>query len=110
MSKINWIEISSINEISKFKNNYIVIFKHSTQCIVSKIVFLRFKSSYNDDLNILNFIYVDVIKMRNISNDIANKYDVYHESPQLILLKDDKVLHHSSHADIKFSNLNDYVT
>ena len=77
MSKINWIEISSINEIPKFKNNYIVIFKHSTQCIVSKI---------------------------------ANKYDVYHESPQLILLKDDKVLHHSSHADIKFSNLNDYVT
>jgi len=109
MAKINWIEINSINDISKSNNNYIIIFKHSPRCIVSKIVFKRFELEFTDNLSIQKYIYIDVITMKKLSNDISVKYNVYHESPQLLLIKEDEVLYHSSHSDIKFSNLNDYL-
>jgi bacillithiol system protein YtxJ len=47
--------------------------------------------------------------MKGLSNVIANKYNVFHESPQLILLNNDKVLYHTSHSDINFSSLNDHI-
>jgi bacillithiol system protein YtxJ len=109
MAKINWIEINCINDIPKSNNNYIVIFKHSPRCIVSKIVFKRFELEFTDNLSIQKYIYIDVITMKKLSNDISVKYNVYHESPQLLLIKEDEVLYHSSHSDIKFSNLNDYL-
>ncbi|KRO87679.1 MAG: bacillithiol system redox-active protein YtxJ [Bacteroidetes bacterium] len=109
MAKINWIEINSLDDITKLRDNYIVIFKHSPRCVVSKIVFTRFEFAFHENLNIQKYIYIDVIKTKELSKNISNKYSVYHESPQLILLKDDEVLHHSSHSDIKFSNLNNYI-
>jgi len=47
--------------------------------------------------------------MRDLSYEIAFKYSVYHESPQLILLKNEKVLYHTSHSNINFSILKDYI-
>ena len=110
MSKINWIEINSINEVPKSKDNNIVIFKHSPRCIISKIIFKRFELAFNRKLNIHNYIYIDVVRMKGLSNVIADKYNVFHESPQLILINNDKVLYHTSHSDINFSSLNDHIT
>ncbi|HIF85123.1 MAG TPA: DUF2847 family protein, partial [Flavobacteriaceae bacterium] len=64
MSKLNWIEIKSINQIPKSSNNYILIFKHSPRCIISKMTLFRFENAYDQDVNISYFMYVDVIKMR----------------------------------------------
>ena len=62
MSKINWIEINSINEVPKSKDINVVIFKHSPRCIISKIVYKRFELAFNKKLNIHNYIYIDVVK------------------------------------------------
>jgi bacillithiol system protein YtxJ len=109
MSKLNWIEIKSINQIPKSSNNYILIFKHSPRCIISKMTLFRFENAYDQDVNISYFMYVDVNKMRDLSDEIAFKYSVCHESPQLILLKNEKVLYHTSHSNINFSILKDYI-
>ncbi|MEO2143629.1 MAG: monothiol bacilliredoxin BrxC family protein, partial [Flavobacteriaceae bacterium] len=60
MSKLNWIEIKSINQIPKSSNNYILIFKHSPRCIISKMTLFRFENAYDQDVNISYFMYVDV--------------------------------------------------
>ena len=52
MSKLNWIEIKSINQIPKSSNNHILIFKHSPRCIISKMTLFRFENAYDQDVNI----------------------------------------------------------
>ena len=75
MAKINWIEINCINDIPKSNNNYIVIFKHSPRCIVSKIVFKRFELEFTDNLSIQKYIYIDVITMN--TNICINRLRIF---------------------------------
>jgi bacillithiol system protein YtxJ len=109
MSKINWTIINSFNELSNFSNNYILLFKHSPRCIVSRIALFRFESNYNKEINISKFVYIDVLKNRDLSREIAENYSIYHESPQIILFKDKNVLFHASHSEISFSSLKNYL-
>ena len=37
---------------------------------------------------------------RDISNEVAEKTGVRHESPQAIIIKDSKVVYHASHYDV----------
>jgi bacillithiol system protein YtxJ len=44
--------------------------------------------------------YLDLLSYRPISNLISVKFGVKHESPQMIVIKDGKVLFHESHSGI----------
>ena len=109
MSKINWTIINSFDELSKFNDNYVLLFKHSSRCIVSRIALSRFELNYNKEINISTFVYIDVLKSRDLSIEVAENYSIYHESPQIILLKDKNVLFHASHFEISFSSLKNYI-
>ena len=43
------------------------------------------------------WVYIDVVMQRNLSLALAEEIGVRHESPQLILWKDGKVIAHASH-------------
>ena len=56
------------------------------------------------------FYYLDLLKYRNISNEITSNFNVYHQSPQVLLIKNGKVVAHNSHYDIISSViLEDYI-
>ena len=109
MSKIEWTQINSLDELINLNKDYILLFKHSPRCIVSRISLTRFELGYDKTINISKFIFIDVIKMRPLSDEIAKVYSIYHESPQLILLKNNKVIYHTSHSDISFSKLKNHI-
>jgi|TARA_B110000438_G_scaffold59800_2_gene59980 bacillithiol system protein YtxJ len=109
MSKIEWTQINSLDELLNLNKDYVLLFKHSPRCIVSRISLLRFELGFDKKINISKFIFIDVLKKRPLSNEIAKVYSIYHESPQIILLKDNNVLFHTSHSDISFSDLENYV-
>jgi bacillithiol system protein YtxJ len=46
---------------------------------------------------------VDVIANRGISNAIAEKYGVRHESPQLLVIWQEEVIFHTSHMGINIA-------
>ena len=106
--KFNWIplvesgELKEIVEISNEK--LVVIFKHSTRCGISSGVLSRFEKATDSNLESVAFYFLDLIKYRNISNQIAKEFNVYHQSPQAIFLKNGVVVQHESHYDI-ISNL-----
>ena len=53
------------------------------------------------DLNeTVDAYFLDLIAHRDISNEIASRFGVYHESPQLILIKNGKAVYDVSHSDI----------
>ena len=109
MSKIEWTQINSLDELLNLNKVYVLLFKHSPRCIVSRIFLSRFELGFDKKINISKFIFIDVLKKRPLSNEIAKVYSIYHESPQIILLKDNNVLFHTSHSDISFSDLKNYV-
>lgn len=94
----NFIELNSIEELEElFKNSSdkpIVLFKHSVTCPISTGVYYEV-SEVEADVNL-----VIVQKSRDISNEIASKTGIRHESPQAIVLRDGKAVYHASHYDI----------
>lgn len=87
----------------------VVIFKHSTRCGISKMVLNQFQSNAEFDENEVYLYFLDLLKFRNLSNEIAERFQVYHQSPQMIILKSGEVVHHSSHSEIVPSTINNLI-
>lgn len=94
----NFIELNSIEKLEelfeKSNEKAVVLFKHSVTCPISTGVYYEV-SEVETDVNL-----VIVQKAREISNEIANKTGVRHESPQAIVLKNGNAVYHASHYDI----------
>lgn len=86
-----------------------LIFKHSTRCGISKMVLGRFKKAYQLSPNEADLYYLDLISHRGISMDIAKQFEVVHESPQLLIIKDGVAVAHESHGAINNLVLEDYI-
>ena len=104
---MNWINLTNTYELSKIKDdsfqNPQFIFKHSTRCSISKMVLNRFES--NNDSVFLSVYLLDLLNYRNLSNQIANDFNVKHESPQILVIKDSECYIHKSHTSIHQFNL-----
>ena len=100
----NWkhiTDISNIEEIIQSSNNKPqILFKDSVTCGISAYA----KSRLSDGNSLIehgaDFNYLDLLKFRSISNHIADVFDVYHQSPQILVVKDGKVVYTSSHHSI----------
>jgi len=97
-------QLAEIDLLSQEKP--VVIFKHSTRCSISAMVFNRFEQNYKKlNAEELPVYYLDLLNYRNISNEIAAKYGVEHQSPQTLLIKNGKCIHNASHTDIELSEI-----
>lgn len=102
-SKINWIELTDLgqlNEIMELSHQQpVAIFKHSTRCSISRMALKQFENEFDLEGTVTPY-FLDLINHRDISNEIATRFDVYHQSPQLLLIKDGKSIYDASHSDI----------
>ena len=77
-----------------------VIFKHSVTCGISAMAKDRLEKDWTSDQD-MDFYYLDLLSFRSISNEVADRFGVVHQSPQIILVKDgvaiDKTSHHAIH-------------
>lgn len=76
----------------------VFIFKHSTRCSVSLFAMKRIHLVESNSEE--TWVYLDVVAKRPQSSALAEELDVWHESPQLILIADGKVLAHGSHQQV----------
>ena len=107
-NKIIWNELTDLaqlNEIITISNEKpVAIFKHSTRCSVSRMALKQFENEFNSSDKITPY-FLDLIAHRDISNEIATRFGVYHQSPQLILIKNGKAIYNVSHSDIDAEEL-----
>lgn len=82
-----------------------VIFKHSTRCNISSIVKFRLEKT----LEVPNVIFhmLDLIKYRSLSNHIAEIFNVQHESPQVLVIRNGKCTFDESHLSIQMEDIKD---
>jgi bacillithiol system protein YtxJ len=83
----------------------IFVFKHSTTCPISAGAYRRvldYQKAHDDMPEIL---MVKVIEARSVSNAIAEKLGVQHQSPQMILVKDGRAVWDASHGSIESNGI-----
>ncbi|MBB6680899.1 bacillithiol system redox-active protein YtxJ [Aequorivita sp. 609] len=95
--------------VAQSKTKPVAIFKHSTRCGVSRGVLKMFEKNYSLNDDQLKLYFLDLLQNRDISNEIATRFKVNHESPQLIVIKDGVVVHHDSHNGIDAADLTKFI-
>ncbi|MGV6846160.1 MAG: bacillithiol system redox-active protein YtxJ [Lutibacter sp.] len=106
---MDWRIIDSLEKVSELKQlsfeTPVLIFKHSTRCGISRFVLKDFEVEYNIPEGELVPFYLDLIDFREISNKISTLFQIGHESPQILLIKDGKCIYDASHGDIAISEI-----
>jgi bacillithiol system protein YtxJ len=99
---MNWTTIESADQIEAIKEqqDYSLIFKHSTRCSISMMVKRRFELDWDKLPGNLPLFFLDLIKHRELSHQIATDFQVHHESPQLLLIKNGECVLDLSHGEI----------
>jgi bacillithiol system protein YtxJ len=99
---MNWISLESAEQLSEIKQQagYSIIFKHSTRCSISLMAKRRFEMDWANLPENLPLYFLDLIKYRDLSNQVAQDFQVHHQSPQLLLIKDGECILDQSHSDI----------
>jgi bacillithiol system protein YtxJ len=107
-----WKKIESEDDLKiAIENSYaykIAIFKHSTSCFISKTVLRNFEKdieSIENTDDIAHLYFLDLLAYRPLSNKIAEDLEIRHESPQLLVIENGKVINHASHQDISINQL-----
>ena len=107
-NNFNWLvlndEKSYIDAIDSSFNEPILIFKHSTRCSISTLALNRIESK-SEGKSINCCYYLDLLSFRDISNKIAEDFNVFHQSPQILVIKNGKCVFHTSHSNINWDNI-----
>lgn len=88
-----------LNSIKQHKG-YSLIFKHSTRCSISMMAKRRFELDWEDLPQDMSLYFLDLINHRDLSGQVAQLFQVHHESPQLLLIKDGECILDQSHGAI----------
>ena len=100
---MNWKHLESIDQLNTavMESNHqtVVLFKHSTKCSVSVMAKRMLESQWSHSNNVTPY-FLDLLNHREISNEIASRFGIRHESPQVVVLKDGIVIHSASHNEI----------
>jgi len=104
---MNWHPINSSEQLENIKSaSFItpqVIFKHSTTCSISRMALDRFERAATPEK--VDFHYLDLLNYKAISNEIATFFQVHHESPQIILIKNGECIYDENHYGIMMDEL-----
>jgi bacillithiol system protein YtxJ len=104
---MNWIYLTNEEQLHQIKANSKakpqVIFKHSTRCSISSMAKNRLERSVQTDE--LDFHFLDLIKYRSISSRISEDFKVYHESPQILVIKNGECIYDESHSGIEMEEI-----
>lgn len=99
-------QMETLEEIAEDSANQpIAILKHSTSCGISRMVLRQFEQNYNLVPGSVKLYFLDLLRYRDISNKIATRFNVPHESPQLLVIKNGKTIYSASHSEIDVEKL-----
>jgi len=106
-NKMNWIVLKEESQLTELilnsSNKPSLIFKHSTRCGISRMVLKSFEREYNIEQSELDIYFLDLLNYRELSNEIANRLNIQHQSPQVLVLINEEVAYTDSHYSISAS-------
>tara|TARA_B100000795_G_scaffold269544_1_gene259246 strand:+ start:961 stop:1350 length:390 start_codon:yes stop_codon:yes gene_type:complete len=110
---VNWIPLNSLKQIEvikkQSKTETIFIFKHSTSCGVSSMVIKRFEKLFDESMMNIKIYYLDLLNFRNVSDEVGYDFQVMHQSPQLLVIRNEVAVLNLSHYEITNINIQKYL-
>ena len=104
---MKWIHLSDEGQLAEIidrsKHKPQVIFKHSTRCSISSVAYQRLQKAQQPDG--FDFYFLDLLAHRPLSNKVAETFQVHHESPQILLIKDGRCVFDESHLGISMNDI-----
>ena len=104
---MSWIQLNLSDQlddiIEQSKYTPQVIFKHSTRCSISIMAISRLEREPMPEG--MSFYYLDLLSYRELSNLIAEKFNVEHQSPQILLIKNGQCTYEETHSAISMDEL-----
>lgn len=112
-SYLTWTPLTSIAQLDEIKQESntetVLIFKHSTRCGISSMVIKQFEKLFKEEHQNLKVYYLDLLNHRDVSDEVGVKFQVMHQSPQLIVVRNAATVHHAAHNDITEINLSRFI-
>lgn len=106
---INWNPLNSEADIelikAQSKDAPCLIFKHSTRCNLSGVAKYRLESDWDFSADGVKAYFLDLLQYKSVSNRIADTFQVFHESPQVLLIINEECVYDASHLDISAAEL-----
>ena len=106
-STFPWTKLTTKEQLNQIlsSENKVLIFKHSTRCSISSMALNNFEREFKRDEKIETY-FLDLLQHRDISDAIAEKANVYHQSPQVIVFENEKSIYDASHGQIDALTIN----
>jgi len=107
---MNWTLLTDLDQLDAIdrasQDRSVLIFKHSTRCSISSAALGRLERAWTAADDAAHQIYfLDLLRYRSLSNAIATRYNVEHESPQALVIKNGKCVDVSAHFGITYADL-----
>ncbi|MGB1270034.1 MAG: bacillithiol system redox-active protein YtxJ [Flavobacteriaceae bacterium] len=100
-----WIFLTSVNQLEEIEKKSFekpqILFKHSTRCSISSISMNKFVKNYSIAQENADLYYLDLLNYREVSNEVGYKFQIMHQSPQVLVIKNGKAIYDASHYAIQ---------
>jgi bacillithiol system protein YtxJ len=111
---MNWITLKSAEQLQEIRQaselQPVLIFKHSTRCSTSRMVLDRLERNWNGgEMSGITPYFLDLLSFRAVSNLIAEIFNVEHESPQVLLIRNGQSVLDLSHFEIEYDQIKSAV-
>lgn len=107
-SALQWSNLNSVSQLDELEKESfdvpVLILKHSTRCSISGMAKNRLELYWDKTVS-LKPCYLDLLSHRDVSNEIARRYHVEHQSPQVLLLKNGQCIFNASHNEIDYNKI-----
>ncbi|NGM62350.1 bacillithiol system redox-active protein YtxJ [Sphingobacterium sp. SGG-5] len=109
---MNWIDLNSSAQLDAIWESaeIAVIFKHSTRCPVSGMAKRSLEFESDRIPSHIPFYYLDLLQHRDLSNKITEKWQVVHESPQVLVIQGNQCLYHASHDRVDMMAITPFLS
>ncbi|MCB9082223.1 MAG: bacillithiol system redox-active protein YtxJ [Lewinellaceae bacterium] len=109
MAELHWIALHSTEQVDTFleqsHRQACMVFKHSSRCDLSAIAKYRLETDWDFSAEEMVPLLVDVVAYPALSRYLAEKLAVYHESPQVLLLKKGECTYEAAKLEINVPEL-----
>jgi len=104
---VNWIPLTDPAQLDAIdhasQERPVLLFKHSTRCSISTAALDRLERAWTPaDDQMHTAYYLDLLRYRDLSDAIARRYGVQHESPQVLVIRNGRCVQYASHFGITY--------
>ena len=109
---MHWIHLTAGDQLQKMivksQEKPQVIFKYSSCCQSSEVVFQRLQK--NCCPGEIDFHFLDLNSYNDISEKVSATFGVPHQSPQILVINEGQCVFHESHPEISLEGILQHTT